>query len=133
MNTKNILTLIAVVMGLQSVGIFFGREAIVTDAFAPMNPDATGIKIGMMMHEVIAVFGLTITSILLAARNLPSAAGSRVLMGASVGLALTVAHGVWNVFTTLVKPPLPLLLIMGALTVVGFITASKAANQDSAQ
>ena len=126
MSTKNILTLIGAIMGLQGIGIIAGAESITTEAFAALKPDATGIQIGTMLHEVMGVMCLMVATILLASRNLDPPAGAKVLMGASAGIALTTGHGFYNLLTTVVAPPLPLLLIMCALTVVGFVTAIKA-------
>ena len=41
---------------------------------------------------------------------------------------MTTGHGFYNMFTTEVEPPLPLLLLMTALTVVALVTANKAKN-----
>ena len=92
-------------MGLQAIGIFVGAESITTEAFAALEPDAKGIQIGTMLHQAMAVM---------------------CLMGASVGIVLSAGHGFYNMFTTIVAPPLPILLIMCALAVLGFVTAIKA-------
>ena len=126
MTTKNILTLIGTLMAMQAIGIFFGAEAITTEAFAALNPTETGIAIGTKMHEVMAVMNLNIALILLLSRDLPPAHGAKVLFAACVGLALVLAHGFYNLFATDSKPPIPLLALMTVLMVVGFITANKA-------
>mgnify|MGYP007063509509 CR=1 FL=1 len=126
MNTKNILTVIGTIMGLQAIAIFAGAESITTEAFAALKPDATGIQIGTMLHEAMAVMCMMVAIIVLSARSLEQAAAAKVLMGASIGIAITTAHGFYNLLTTVVAPPLPILLIMGALAVVGFVTAMKA-------
>ncbi len=132
MNTKNILTVMGVVMGLQGIGIFFGAESITKEAFAALEPQETGITIGAMLHEVMGVMCVMVAIILLMSRSLAPAAASKVLLGASIGIAMTTAHGFYNMFSSPVKPPLPLLLIMIALGVVGFITAFKAKASDAA-
>ena len=126
MTIKNVLTAIGAILGLQAIGIFVGAETITTEAFAALKPDATGIQIGTMLHQAMAVMCLMVAIILLFARNLEPAAGAKVLMGAAVGITLSTAHGFYNMLTTVVAPPLPLLLIMSALAVVGFVTATKA-------
>ncbi len=125
MNPKNILTLIGAVLGLQSIGIFIGAEAITTQAFASMSPDATGIQIGTTMHQVLAVMNLMVAVIVLSARSLDSAAASKVLMGTSIGISIVLAHGIYNLIATPTKPPLPVLAIMTLLVLLGFITARK--------
>ena len=52
--------------------------------------------------------------------------GAKVLMGAAIGIGLTTAHGFYNMFSTDVQPPLPLLLLMSALAVVAIVTSMKA-------
>jgi len=126
MTTKNILTVIGVILGVQAIGIFVGAESITKEAFAALEPDPTGIQIGAMLHEAMAVMCMMVAIIILFARDLEPAAGAKVLMGASTGIALSAVHGFYNMFTTEVKPPLPILLIMIALAVVGFVTAMKA-------
>ena len=126
MNTKNILTLMGAVVGLQGIGIFVGAEAITTEAFAAMKPDSVGIEIGAMLHEAMGVMMLMVGVILLSARNLEPAAGAQVLIGASIGIALTVAQGFYHMFTTPVAPPMPILVTMVVLAVVGIVTAIKA-------
>ena len=126
MNTKNILTLMGAIVGLQGVGIFVGAESITTEAFAAMKPDAVGIQIGAMLHEAMGVMMLMVGIILLFARSLEPAAGARVLMGASIGIMLTVGQGFYHMFTTVVAPPLPVLLLTSAMAVLGFVTAIKA-------
>ena len=126
MTTKNILTVIGVLLGLQGIGLFAGAEAITTQAFAVWNPDATGIKIGTMMHQAMAGLCIMVAIILFSARDLAPVDGAKVLTGAAIGLALTTGHGFYNMFTTEVEPPLPLLILMGVLTIVAFVTANKA-------
>ena len=126
MTTKNILTLIGVLMGLQAIGLFVGSEAISTKAFEALEPDATGIAIGALMHEVLATLNLLVAFVLLACRNLEPAAGAKVLMGVSSGLVVVLGHGFYNFFATETQPPLPLLVLMTVLMTLGFITANKA-------
>ena len=126
MNTTNVLTVMGAIMAVQAIAIFLGAEEITTEAFAALSPDATGIEIGAMLHEAMAVMCLMVAVILLFSRNLEPAAGAKVLMGASVGVAISTAHGFSTMFTTVVTPPLPILLIMTALVVLGFVTAMKA-------
>ena len=102
-----------------------GAETITTQAFAALKPDATGIQIGTMLHQAMGVMCLMVAIILLFARNLEPAAGAKVLMGASIGIALSTGHGFYNMLTTVVAPPLPLLVIMSVLAVGGFVTAMK--------
>ena len=128
MNVKNILTAMGAILGLQSIGLFFGAEAISTEAFAALNPDETGIAIGAKMHEVVGVINLMVAIILLSARNIDPAAGAKVLMGASIGLLVTLAHGFYNLFATETKPPIPLLAIMTILMILGFVAAKKESN-----
>ena len=130
MNTRNILTVMGAIMGLQGVMIFAGAEQITTEAFAALSPDETGIQIGAMLHEAMAVMCLMVAVILLSSRNLEPAAGAKVLMGASIGIGISAAHGFYNMFTTVVAPPLPILLIMTALVVLGVVTAMKAGDAE---
>ena len=132
MTTKNILTLMGVVVGLQGVGIFVGAESITAEAFAAMKPDAVAIQIGAMLHEAMGVMMLMVGIILLSARNLEPAAGAQVLMGASIGIALTVGQGFYHMFTTVVAPPLPVLLLTSAMAVLGLVTAMKARGSAAA-
>ena len=132
MTTKNMLTLIAVLLGLQGVGVFVGAETITTEAFAVWKPDATGIKIGAMMHQAMATICLMVAIVLFSARNLTPADGAKVLNGAAIGLVVTTGHGFYNLFATDAKPPLPLLLLMSALIVVAFVTAAKAKGSGDA-
>ena len=129
MNTKNVLTIIGGLFGLQAIGIFVGAESITTEAFAALKPDAIGIQIGTMLHQAMAVLCLSVAIILLFARGLEPAAASKVLMGASVGIVLSVGHGFFNLLTTVVAPPLPVLLLMSALSILGIITALKAKSE----
>jgi len=126
MTTKNVLTVIGVLLGLQGIGIFVGAETITTQAFAVWQPDDTGIKIGTMLHQAMGATCLMVAVILLFARDLKPVDGAKVLMGAAIGIALTTAHGFYNMLSTDVQPPLPLLLFMSALAVVAFVTAMKA-------
>jgi len=126
MSTKNVLTAIAVLLGLQGIGIFVGAESITTQAFAVWQPDATGVKIGTMLHQAMGATCLMVAIILFFARDLKPVDGAKVLTGAAIGIAVTTAHGFYNMFTTEVQPPLPLLLFMSVLAVVAFVTATKA-------
>lgn len=126
MSTKNVLTVIGVLLGLQGIGIFVGAETITGQAFAVWEPDATGIKIGTMLHQAMGVTCLMVSIILLFARDLAPADGAKVLMGAAIGIAATTAHGFYNMFSTDVQPPLPLLILMGGLAAVAAATALKA-------
>ncbi|MEE2827839.1 MAG: hypothetical protein VX498_01510 [Myxococcota bacterium] len=126
MTTKNVLTVIGVLLGLQGIGIFFGAEAITRDAFAVWEPEGRAVDIGTMLHQAMGVTCLMVAVILLFARGLKPVDGAKVLMGASIGIALTTAHGFYNMFSTDVQPPLPLLLLMSALAAVAFVTAMKA-------
>ena len=125
MTTKNVLTAIGVLLGLQGIGIFVGAETITTQAFAVWQPDATGIKIGTMVHQAMATIWLMVAIILLSARTLNPVDGAKILTGAAIGLAITTGHGFYSMFSTEVAPPLPLLLLMSALTVVAFVTAMR--------
>ena len=125
MNTKNILTVIGVLLGLQGIGLFAGAESITGQAFAVWKPDPTGIKIGTMLHQAMGVTCLMVSIILLFARDLAPADGAKVLMGAAIGIGVTTLHGFYNMFTTEVQPPLPLLIMMGILAVVAMVTARK--------
>ena len=126
MTTKNVLTAIGVLLGLQGIGIFVGAEAITTEAFAVWKPDATGVKIGTMLHQAMGATCIMVAVILFFARDLKPADGAKVLTGAAIGIALTTGHGFYNMFTTDVQPPLPLLIFMSVLAVVAFVTANKA-------
>jgi len=128
MTTKNILTVIGVLLGLQGIGIFIGAETITTQAFAVWQPDATGIKIGSMMHQAMATICLMVAIVLFSARDLNPVDGAKILKAAAIGLTITTGHGFYNMFTTEVEPPLPLLLLMTVLTIVAFVTAMKAQN-----
>jgi len=116
---------IGALLGLQAIGIFVGAESITKEAFAALEPNDTGIQIGAMLHEAMGVMCLMVAIILLVARNLEPAAGAKVLLGASIGIALSTAHGFYNLLTTVVAPPLPLLIFMGVLAMVGFVTVMK--------
>ena len=129
MNTKNVLTIMGGIFGLQAIGIFVGAESISKEAFAALNPDATGIQISTMLHQAMAMVCLTVALILLFARSLEPADASKVLMAGSIGILLTVAHGFYNMFTTVVQPPLPLLIIMVVLGLLGVVTAMKAKRE----
>ena len=129
MNTKNVLTVMGVIFGLQAIGIFAGAESISKEAFAALNPDATGIQISTMLHQAMAMVCLTVALILLFARSLEPAAASKVLMAGSIGILLTAAHGFYNMFATVVQPPLPLLIIMVVLGLLGVVTAIKAKGE----
>ena len=61
-----------------------------------------------------------------AARDLNPVDSAKILSAAAIGLVITTGHGFYNMFTTEVEPPLPLLLLMTVLTVVAFVTAAKA-------
>jgi len=128
MTTKNVLTAIGVLLGLQGIGIFVGAETITTQAFAVWQPDATGIKIGTMLHQAMGATCLMVAIILFAARDLQPVDGAKILTAAAIGLTITTGHGFYNMFSTEVQPPLPLLLLMTALTVVAFVTAMKEKN-----
>ena len=125
MNTKNILTVIGVLLGLQGIGIFIGAETITNQAFAVWEPDATGVKVGTMLHQAMGVLCLMVAIIIFAARSLRPVDGAKILMAAAIGLTISTGHGFYNMFTTEVQPPLPLLLLMTVLTVTAFITAMK--------
>lgn len=131
MTTKKILTLIGILLGLQGIGIFVQAEAITTEAFAVWKPTETGIKIGAMMHQAMAGICIMVAIILFSARDLNPIDGAKVLNGAAIGLLVTTGHGFYNMFTTEVQPPLPLLLLMSVLTVVAFVTAAKAKNGEA--
>ena len=125
MTNKTILTLIGTVLGVQSIAVFVGAEAITTQAFAALSPDATGIQIGSMLHEVVAVVNMMVAIILLSARNLEQAAASKILMGTAIGLLVMLSHGYYNLFATQVKPPLPLLIVMTILMGLAFASARR--------
>jgi len=131
MTTKKMLTVIATLLGLQGIGIFVGAETITNQAFAVWAPDATGVKIGTMLHQAMATLCLMVAVILMAARNLSPIDGAKILNAAAIGLVITTGHGFYNMLTTEVEPPLPLLILMSILTVVAFVTASKAQNADA--
>lgn len=128
MTTTKVLTVIGMLLGMQGVGLFLGAETITTEAFAVWNPTETGIKIGTMMHQAMAGLCIMVAIILFSARDLNPIDGAKVLNGAALGLLVTTGHGFYNVFTTEVQTPLPLLLLMSVLTVVAFVTAAKAKN-----
>jgi hypothetical protein len=125
MNPKKILTLIGLVLGMQSIAIFLGAEAIATEAFASLSPDATGIEIGATMHRVLAALNMMVAIIVLSARNLEQSAAAKVLMGVSIGLLLPLGHGLYNLLATETKPPLPVLGVLAVLMVLGFVAARK--------
>ena len=125
MTTKNVLTVIGVLLGLQGIGIFLGAETITSQAFAVWQPDETGIKIGTMMHQAMATICLMVSIVLFCARDLNPVDGAKILMGAAIGLTISTGHGFYNMFSTEVQPPLPLLLLMTVLTIVAFATAIK--------
>ena len=132
MTTTKILTVIGVLLGLQGIGLFLGAEAITTQAFAVWSPTTTGIKIGTMMHQAMAGLCIMVAVILFCARDLNPSDGAKILNGAAIGLVVTIGQGFYNMFTTEVEPPLPLLLLMSVLTVLAFVTAAKAKNNDAA-
>ena len=126
MTTRSVLSAIGVLLGLQGIGLFVGAETITSEAFAVWRPDATGIKIGTMMHQAMATICIMVAVILFAARDLNPADGAKILTAAAIGLVVTTGHGFYNMFSTEVQPPLPLLLLMSVLTIVAFVTAAKA-------
>ena len=128
MNTKNMLTVIGVLLSLQGIGIFVGAEGISKEAFAVWEPDDTGIKIATMLHQAMGLTCLMVGIILLSARDLKPVDGAKVLTAAAIGLAVTTGHGFYNMFSTEVQPPLPLLILMALLTLAAFATAMKAKN-----
>jgi hypothetical protein len=132
MNTKNVLTAIGVIMAVQGIAIFAGAESITKEAFAALEPDATGIQIGTMLHQAMGAMCLMVAMVLLFARDLAPADGAKVLMGASVGITITLAQALYHMFTTVVAPPLPLLAVMAAVAVLGFVTATKAKGLEGA-
>ncbi len=131
MTTQKVLSAIGILLGLQGVGLFLGAETITTEAFAVWKPTQTGIKIGTMMHQAMAGICIMVAIILFSARDLNPLDGAKVLNGAAVGLLVTTGHGFYNMLTTDVEPPLPLLLLMSVLTVVAFVTAAKAKNSEA--
>ena len=134
MTTKNILGFIGVLLGLQGIAIFAGAEQITNQAFAVWAPGVVGIKIGTMLHQAMGTMSMMVSIVLFAARDLNPVDGARILTAAAIGLVITTGHGFYNMFTTEVEPPLPLLLLMTVLTVVAFVTAAKtkAAGAESA-
>ena len=125
MTTKNVLTVIGVLLGLQGIGIFVGAEQITNDAFAVWAPGEVAIKIGTMLHQAMGTMCMMVAVVLFAARGLNPVDGAKILTAAAIGLLISTGHGFYNMFTTEVQPPLPLLLMMTALTVVAFVTAAK--------
>ena len=134
MTTKNILGFIGVLLGLQGIAIFAGAEQITNQAFAVWAPGTVGVKIGTMLHQAMGTTCMMVSVILFAAKDLNPVDGAKILTAAALGLVITTGHGFYNMFTTEVEPPLPLLLLMTVLTVVAFVTAAKtkAAGADSA-
>jgi len=128
MNTKNILTLVGAVMLLQGIGFIAMAAEITAEAFAAMEPDATALGVGMIMHEVLGVMCLVIALILLFSRNLEPAAGAKVLMGAGLGIGLVLIHAVYNMLETKADPPVPVLVVMAILMVLSLMTAKKASG-----
>ena len=126
MTTKNVLTAIAILLGLQGIGMFAGAEAITEQAFAVWSPDETGVKIGTMLHQAMATTCMMVAIILFFARGLEPSAGAKVLMGAGIGIAVTTLHGFYNMFSTEVEPPLPLLILMSGFSIAALVTATKA-------
>ena len=125
MTTQKVLSAIGILFGMQSIGLFVGAEQITNDAFAVWVPGVVGVKIGTMLHQAMGVMCLMVAIILYAARDLKPADGAKILMAAAFGLLITIGHGFYNMFTTEVKPPLPLLLLMTALTVAAVVTVAK--------
>ena len=125
MTTKNVLTVIGVLLGLQGIGIFVGAEQITNDAFAVWAPGEVAVKIGTMLHQAMGTMCMMVAVVLFAARGLNPVDGAKILTAAAIGLVISTGHGFYNMFTTDVQPPLPLLLLMTALTVVAFVTAAK--------
>ena len=125
MNTKNILTVLGVLLGLQGLGLVAGAASITSDAFAVWQPDETGLKIGTMLHEAMGATCIMVAVILLAARSLQPSDGAKILLAAAAGLAVTTGQAFYHKFTTEVEPPLPLLVLMTVLTVLAIITAMK--------
>jgi hypothetical protein len=78
----------------------------------------------------MGVMCVMVAIILLFARSLEPTAAAKILTAGSIGIALTVAQGVYHMVTTVVEPPMPLLVIMSILAILGFVTAMKT-NGDS--
>ena len=81
-----------------------------------------------MVYQVMGVLCLTVALILFFARGLNPLDGAKILTAGTVGLAVTTGHGFYNMFSTEVQPPLPLLILMALLTLAAFATAMKAKN-----
>jgi len=104
MNQKTIFTVIASLLILQGIGIFFMSSQIASDSFPNLSQE--GIWAASEMATVVAVLYLTIGAITFSVRKLPE-----VLTAYVIGFLLIVLNTSKHMFISEVIVPLPLYFI----------------------
>ena len=104
MNQKTIFTVIASLLILQGVGIFFMSGQIASESFPNLSKE--GIWAASEMATVVAVLYLTIGAITFSVRKHPE-----VLFAYVIGFALIVLNTSKHIFISKVVVPMPLYII----------------------
>jgi hypothetical protein len=124
LTTKNILTLIGAISLIQGIGFFFGAEAITKGAFLKLN-QGDALRVGELMHEILAGLMMSMGIVILFARNLEISAASKILNGVGFGYIVFFAVAMKHLLGGEVQPPVPALVLMVVLALLAFYTANK--------
>ena len=127
LTTKNILTLIGAISLIQGIGFFFGAEAITKGAFLKLN-QGDALRVGELMHEILAGLMMSMGIVILFARNLEISAASKILNGVGFGYIVFFAVAMKHLLGGEVQPPMPALVLMIVLALLAFYTANKNTN-----
>jgi len=124
LTTKNILTVIGAISLIQGIGFLFAAEAITNGAFLNLNK-GDALRVGTLMHEILAGSIIAIAIVILFARNLEVSAANKILNGIGVGYLVIFAVALKHLLGGEVQPPLPSLVLILVMSTLALFTANR--------
>ena len=115
MKPKTLLTATTVLMVLHGLGLMFGAEDAAKMGIDNISADA--LNMGKGAYEIAAFFNFFLAAVLVAARNLETAALRAISKGIAVGYVMLFAGVIYHMFTLIPgqAPPAAAGGIVGAI------------------
>ena len=123
MNSKILMTVVAVINILQGIGFYVGAEQVTQSGFPELTGNA--LLVGKVMHEALAFSMFAVGILIFFLRNNTGVAAKNSLMGIAFANLVFMLGGLSHFFTSPAKPPIPVLIIMLLISLVCFYSASK--------
>ena len=124
MSPQLVLIIIGAINSLMCIAIYAGAESIVTGrAFSDYLINDASIKVGTYMHEAVASSMIAFGCVAILSRDMEDASAKKLLFAIGVAYVINLASVLLHVMNPEVHPPIPAVIIILALTGLGFYTS----------